>query len=322
MPTALHPPTLEPFFLACSLVVTGLIAFTAWRWHPHLKQNQVLLIYLLLTLSLSVAVVSLTDLSNFSLLGKGNDTETGRMLAGLLSFTLISVIAVYQSRIYPKACAWWFVLVAAYTCLLGSIPRQIEQHYQDVINASKLLCAAAAFLLVSRSKRNLNDHQYLSILATLVVFAWLSTPTADENLLAVVPATILTILTAILFHQERSAASVSAYIGLDMLLLFGLSSGITPLLEKLLDTDHPVTMLIVFLLYLTVAVRVWNRRQQIPRGLAWGVLFSIMVLVGLEFAPESFSNELFPFLLGTLLLLITVLYRFAGTPAATERHST
>lgn len=314
MLTAFHPPAIEPLFLTLSLVIASLVVFTAWLRHPHLKQHHVLLIYLLLTFSLSLAVVSLTDLSNLSLLGKGSDAATGRVLAGLLSFTLISWIAVRQSKTYPRACVWWFVIVAAYNCLPGSIPQQIEAHYQDIINAIKLLSTAAAFLLISRYKQNLNAHQYLSILAALVMFAWLSTPPAKENLLPVLPATILTILTAVLFHKERSSASVSAYIGLDLLQLFGLSSSITPLLEKLLGSDHPLTMLIISLLYLTVAVRVLQRRQQIPRGLLWGTLFSLVVLAGLELLPESSPIDPFPVLLGTLVLLITALYHAAGTP--------
>ena len=160
MLTAFNPPAIEPLFLTLSLVITSLVTFTAWLRHPHLKQHHVLLIYLLLTFSLSLAVVSLTDLSNLSLLGKGSDAATGRVLAGLLSFTLISWIAVCQSLIYPRACVWWFVIVAAYNCLPGSMPQQIEPHYQDIINAIKLLSAAAAFLLISRYKQNLNAHQY------------------------------------------------------------------------------------------------------------------------------------------------------------------
>lgn len=73
MPAAFHSPALEPLFLTCSLVVTGLIAVTAWWRRTRLKQGQILLVYLLLTFSLSLSVVSLTDLSNLSLLGKEND---------------------------------------------------------------------------------------------------------------------------------------------------------------------------------------------------------------------------------------------------------
>lgn len=322
MPAAFHPPALEPFFLTCSLVVTGLIAVTAWLRRARLMQGHILLVYLLLTFSLSLAVVSLTDLSNLSLLGKGSDTATGRVLAGLLSFPLISWIAVRQSQTYPRACVWWFVIVAVYNCLPGSMPDQIDAHYQDIINAIKLLSAAAAFLLISRYKQNLNAHQYLSILAALVMFAWLSIPLAEENLLPVLPATILTILAGVLFHQERSNAPVSAYIGLDLLLLLGLCSGIMPLLEKMLGSDHPVTMLIISLLYLTVVVRVWQHRQQIPRGLLWGTLFSLVVLAGLELLPESSSIDPFPLLLGTLVLLITVLYHdAAGTPEPSSWRS-
>lgn len=81
---------------------------------------------------------------------------------------------------------------------------------------------AVAFLLISRYKQNLNAHQHLSILAALVMFACLSTPLAEENLLPVLPATLLTILAGVLFQQERTNAPVSAYIGLDLLLLLGL----------------------------------------------------------------------------------------------------
>lgn len=321
MPAAFHPPALEPFFLTCSLVVTGLIAVTAWWRRTRLKQGHVLLIYLLLTFSLSLAVVALTDLNNLSLLGKGSDAATGRLLAGLLSFTLISWIAVRHSQTYPRACVWWFVIAAVYNCLPGSMPEQIEPHYQDIINAIRLLSAAAAFLLISRYKQNLNAHQYLSILAALVMFAWLSTPLAEENLVPALPAAILTILAGVLFHQERSSAPVSAYIGLDLLLLLGLCSGITPLLEKLLGSNHPLAMLIISLLYLTAAVRVWQRRQQIPRGLLWGTLFSLVVLAGLELLPESSPIDPFPVLLGTLVLLITVLYHAAGTPEPSSWRS-
>ncbi len=102
MTTALTLPAVEPFLFIVSLAVTGLVVMTAWLRRSHLRQHHILLVYLLLTFSLSLAVVALTDFSNFSLAGREADTQTGRFLAGLLSFSLMSLIAVRQMRNYPE----------------------------------------------------------------------------------------------------------------------------------------------------------------------------------------------------------------------------
>ena len=316
MTTALTLPALEPFLFIVSLAVAGLVVSIAWQRRSHLRQHHMLLVYLLLTFSLSLAVVALTDFSNFSLAGREADTQTGRFLAGLLSFSLISLIAVRQMRNYSLACCWWFVLVAAYTSLPASSLEYVAQPYLDAITMISLLGAAVLFLILCRFKRNLNDHQYLSLLATLVVFIWFHTPHSDENFTATLLTTVVGILAVALFRAERKDAPLSAVAGGVMLLLFGVSGGVTALLNKMLGAEHIVTELFNILLYLCAAVWIWQRRQQVPRGLFWGSWCSFMLLGCMTVLPDTDDMLQFYAVISTFLLFITTLYLYAGRDAS------
>lgn len=316
MPLIVSPPALEPFLFVVSLAVAGLVVSTAWLRRSQFRQHHMLLVYLLLTLSLSLAVVALTDFSNFSLAVREADTQTGRFLAGLLSFSLMSLIAVRQMRNYSLACCWWFVLVAAYTSLPASSLEYVAQPYHDAITLISLLCAAALFLMLCRFKRNLNDHQYLSLLATLVVFIWFHTPSADENLTVTLLTTVVNVLAVVLFRAERKDAPLSAVAGIVMLLTYGVSNGVTAVLQSMLGAEHIVTDLFNALLYLCAAFWIWQRREQIPRGLFWGSWCSFMLLGCIMVLPDTDGMLQFYAVISIFLLFITTLYLYAGRDAS------
>jgi len=316
MATTLTLPTLEPFLFIVSLAVASLVVMIAWLRRSHLRQRHMLLVYLLLTFSLSLAVVALTDFSNFSLAGKAADTQTGRFLAGLLSFSLISLIAVRLMRNYPLACCWWFVLVAAYTSLPASSLENVAQTYHEAITMIRLLCAAVLFLLICRFKRNLNDHQYLSVLTALMVFIWFHTPLADENLTVTLLTTAVNVLVVALFRADRKNAPLSALVGVVMLLAFGVSNGVTAVFDSVLGEEHAVTKLINALLYLSAAIWIWQRRRQVPHGLFWESWCSFLLLGCMLVLPDTDDILHFYALVGILLLFVTTLYLYAGRDAS------
>jgi len=299
------------FFWAASISAILVTSF-AWYRRTRLLQHHILLIYLLLTFSLSLAVVSLTDLTNFSLLGDGADAQTGRLLAGLFSFGLISLFAARLSGSYPLACAWWFTIAAVYTILPGSDFRDIAEQYQAIVTGIRIVAAGAAFLFISHYKQNLNNYQYLSVLVALVASITFLIPPTSDNLPATLLATVLTILVCVLFRFERRDASVEAVLGLTMLLLLGFSSSLTSMLERILGNDHPATAVAGSLLFFIPSVRLWQRRYQLPRGLLWVSLFSFLFLAYTALVTDSNSEHLFVGLLSALLLFITALYLYSG----------
>ncbi len=304
--------TSEQLFLGLAVVVFLLTAITGWLRRAQLRQRHILLIWLLLTCSFSLVVVSLADLVNFSLLGEGADLQTGRLLAGLTSFCVVSVVAVRSSRAYPLACAWWFTGVACYTMLSGDSTQGIDEQYQVLITGIQLLAAAGAFMLVSRYKQNLNHHQYLSVFAALVFGIIFIIPLSSENLLATLLATMVIILLWLLYRHERRDAPATAVVGMGMLLLFGLSEGLSALMVWWAGESDPREGIVGFLLFGTAAIWVWKRRQGLPRGVYWVALFSFLLLACMQLVPEEFSDHQFFGLLGILLLFISTLYCYAG----------
>jgi C-terminal processing protease CtpA/Prc len=289
-----------------------LVSLYAWRQGDRIREGGLLLVHCLLAAALVLAVTALTDLSDFTLLGTGHDAETGLLLGGLLAFGVVSVSAVRSSRAYPLACAWWFACAACYTMLSGNSNQGIDEQYQVLITGIQLLAAAGAFMLVSRYKHNLNHHQYLSVLAALVFGIIFIIPSSSENLLATLLATMVIILLWLLYRHERRDAPATAVVGMVMLLLFGLSEGLSALMVWWAGESDPREGIVGFLLFGTAAIWVWKRSQGLPRGVYWVALFSFLLLACMQLVPEEFSDHQFFGLLGILLLFISTLYCYAG----------
>jgi len=143
--------------------VTALSAsFYAWCNSDRMGQSGMLLIYSMVACAITLAVTSVVDIANFSLLGKQHDAQTGFLLGSLIAFSTVAWIAFRCRKQFPGSLSWGTLLVFLTVIGYGSIYIDtLEQQYADMIPIMAMIVILAASILLCRYKANLSDSQHI-----------------------------------------------------------------------------------------------------------------------------------------------------------------
>jgi hypothetical protein len=101
--SSIAAPCIEIGFFWASAVTALSAALYAWTNSDRISQSDMLLVYCLLACSITLALASIVDIANFTILGKRRDAETGILLGGLVAFGTVASIAVRCSKRFPAS---------------------------------------------------------------------------------------------------------------------------------------------------------------------------------------------------------------------------
>jgi hypothetical protein len=96
-------PCVEIGFFWASVVTALSAALYAWSNSHRINQSTMLLVYCMIACAITLAVASVVDLANYSLLGERHDAQTGFLLGGLVAFCTVASIAVRCSKRFPAS---------------------------------------------------------------------------------------------------------------------------------------------------------------------------------------------------------------------------
>ena len=298
-------PCIEIGFFWASVVTALSASLYAWCNSDRMGQGGMLLIYCMIACAITLAVASVVDLANFSLLGERHDAQTGILLGGLIAFSTVACIAVRSSLRFPSSLTWGASLAFCMAFVYGSIYiTKLEPEYVAMIQVISLLVGMAAFIILCRCKANLSDGQYLAVLAIVVLFIEFHSPLPKENLIAGIIASLSTFLAGVLFFTERKAAAKTTRVAGILLLYFGITDTIGSTLHSGLGINEVVAGIPSVLFTLIVLTWIWFRRTEIPRGLYWVALFTFSYLGIIAVIPEAYCDPLTSTVFATMALYI------------------
>jgi len=113
-------PCIEIGFFWASVVTSLSAALYAWYNSNRMGQSGMLLTYCTIACAITLAVASVVDLANFSLLGGRRDAQTGILLGGLIAFITVACIAVRSSKRFPSSLSWGCLLAFCMAVGYGS----------------------------------------------------------------------------------------------------------------------------------------------------------------------------------------------------------
>lgn len=315
-------PCIEIGFFWVSLLTALSVSLYAWRHGNRIGQASMFLVYCLLACSILLAVTSVVDLTNFSILGEHKDAESGVLMGGLLAFSLMAVISIRLSKRFPAALAW-AAFVASLMVVYFSVSSNITAllpDYNTIATATFLVGGLLAFIAFSRYKENLNDSQYLSVLSIIVFFIAVVSPSAKDNLAAGFAASLVQLLAGVLFFSVRRNVSANVRIAGMMLLYIGFDSVAQNGLQKWLGVSGILAGIPSLLFCILFSVWIKFRMDEIPRGLYWVALFTFSYIGILGVIPEVYSDILAPATLpfAGLFVMVCMWYAPSSTPSVEQ----
>ena len=190
--SSITAPCIEIGFFWASVVTTLSAALYAWSNSDRINQNTMLQVYCLLACSITLAVASVVDNANFTILGRYHDAHTGLLLGCLIAFCTIANIAVRCSKRFPASLVYMALVSFGITALyLPQFSRHIKPEYVYIITLSVLAAGLASFILLCRCKQDLSESQYLSTLSIICLFLYSCIPSAKDNFIAGVLVVLL-----------------------------------------------------------------------------------------------------------------------------------
>lgn len=313
---AIIAPCIEIGFFWVAVATALAVSLYAWRNGDHIGQSTMLLIYFLLTCSIVLAVASVVDIANYSMLGDKYDAETGVLLGGLIAYGTIFGIASRCSKRFPASLSWGALLAYLMSNGYGSFyGKAILPEYLPIITAASLLVGMAAFISLSTCKNNLTDNQYLSVISIVVVLISFSSPSTKDNFVAGFTSSVLMLLAGLLFFIERSSNSAITRVAGIMLLYMGFTSVVQDALYRGIGINEIVAGIPSLFCSLIIIAWIHFRKTELPRGLYWVSLLIFGVSGITSIVPESHSDALTSPLFNAMLLFVVTCVWYASTPA-------
>lgn len=307
--SSIAAPCIEIGFFWVSAASALAVSIFAWLNGDRIGQGGMLLVCFMLACSIALAVTSIADNANFSILGEKYDAETGLLLGGLLAFCVVAAISARLSRKYPSTLAWGASLACtiAWAIWNYSLNRLLPE-YTFIVTLIYTAGGLAAFLALCSCRDNLKDSQYIAVLAAIIVHLVISLPGSDENIPAGLIMSFFMSLAGILFLSVRSKAHTTVQITNLMFLYFGLESLAHNILNHIAGVqDIPAGIFIS----LAIMVWIWLRRDSIAGGFYRVSQFTFAVLGVCCLVPEAYSDQLFLGLVSALLLYTIACIRYA-----------
>lgn len=291
------------FFTAISSAI--LVSLFAWIRGKQLGQAGMLSIYCLLGTSLAVAVESLIDLANFSLLGKGNDAETGILIGTVVAFAVVAVIAVRISDRFPAALSWG-ALIALFAVLAGKLiwGKYITEEYLVVVTNTGILTGCIALLMLRHCRKHLSDNQLISLISIITIFISINTPSTSDNLTANLFVYMLMFLVGLHFIYERRNATYVSRIFCSFLIFFGFSGLTFDILHTWIGINEIVVGIPALIFCLVMILWLKFNRHCFHRELYWVGILTFALFGIWSLVPESLSDSIFKPMFGTILLFI------------------
>jgi carboxyl-terminal processing protease len=222
--SAFSAPCVEIGFFWTSVVTALSASFYAWCNSDRMGQSGMLQIYCMIACAITLAVTSVVDIANFSLLGKQHDAQTGLLLGTLVAFSTVALVAFRCRQQFPDSLSWGTLLVFLTVIGYGSpYIGLIEQEYADMIPVMALSVILATSILLCRYKANFSDSQHIAVFTTVALFIQFYTPSVKENHAAGLMVARLALLAGVLFFAKRTAAAQTASISSMVLLYFGVT---------------------------------------------------------------------------------------------------
>lgn len=312
--SSIAAPSIEVGFFWASTVSALAVSIFAWRRSDRIGQGGMLLVYVILACSITLAVTSIADITNFTILGDKRDAETGMLLGSLVAFGIVSSIAVRCSKQFPASLAW-----GAFVGLLMafSYTKTLPQEYALIVIVAALCAGMAAFIMLCRCKTNLSDNQYLSCLTLISAFIALNCPKNMSNYTAGLSVSTMLFLAGLLFFIERRPASTSSRITGLMFLYLGFSSVVQDVLLRGLGFNEIVANFPSFLFCILVVAWIRFRKSEIQRGQYWIYIFSVAFFGICSLVPESHSDSIPGPMFGTMVLFVVAAVGYAYSATIT-----
>lgn len=313
---AIIAPCIEIGIFWVAVATALAVSIYAWRNGDNIGQSTMLLIYFLLACSIVLAVTSVVDIANYSMLGDKYDSETGVLLGGLIAYGTIFCIASRSSKRFPSSLSWGALLAFLMSYGYGSFyGKAILPEYLPFITVASLLIGMAAFISLSICKNNLTDNQYLSVISIVVVLLSFSSPSTKDNFVAGFTSSVLMFLAGLLFFVERRSESAITRVAGIMLLYMGFTSVVQDALFRGIGMNEIVAGIPSIFCSLIIIVWIRFRKTEFPRGLYWVSLLIFGVSGITSVVPESHSEALTLPLFNAMLLFVVTCVWYASAPA-------
>lgn len=287
-------------FTLCTSITAGTALFS-WCSRGSIGNFTLTSIYLLLNTCITLAITSLADLADFTLLGPNMDAATGLMLGETISFTVVGVIASRFSRRFPLALAWWVVLSLAITALTGTIIPPAPEPCSFIPELALLLAVLIGFCLLAHCKDNLANNQFLSMLTVFLIVTVVTIQSFNDSLTLNLFAYALFFLCGLLYLIERSAAAVPGRLVAMFMMLIGLSSGIQDILNKGFGLSASFSGIPSLLVCVATIALLWRFRDSIPRLLLISTLVMYATYGIFSILPDDLDTDFSTALLAVLL---------------------
>lgn len=305
---------LEIWFFGIASVVAVATACFAWANGSRMGQPGMVALYFLLTASLFLAVTSLVDFADVSLLGERSDTATGMLLGGLTAVITVGAIAVRLRGRFPSALAWWLALtltgISRVVLDFGSL---IDDDFRYLLHLAATSVGCGTILVIRRIRSSLSDNQYVAAIAAAGMFVYYSAPYTPEVNSADILSNLLRFLVAYQFLQEREDGDpIIPRAACVLLILSSVAGIIPPLLQKITGMNDTLSGLPLLPCGVAAVMFLRTLRPQLPPGVYGSSLIVIGSTVLISMLPQSSNDGCVLLDIGTsLLFVITCIWREA-----------
>jgi carboxyl-terminal processing protease len=309
-------------FFWASVVTVLSTALYSWTNSDRINQSTMLLIYCLLACSITLAVASVVDIANYSILGKRQDAQTGILLGSLIAFGTVASIAVRCSKRFPASLSWGTLLALLMAWGFSSFcSHALAPEFAHIGTVALLFVVMAAFILLCRCKQNLSDNQYLSILALVAVIISFNSPSTKDSFTVGLTSSSLFFLAGLQFVVERRMSSATTRVAGLLLIYIGFMSVVQDTLFRGIGINEILAGIPTLLCSVIIISWIRFQKAEIPRGFYLVSLF-IFGLFGIaSIIPESHSDALTMPIFYSLILFIVACVLYASTASPSIGHT-